>query len=184
MSCFISSGYTLDCRNSSVGGVSYVWILGDAGNTISGWTEDSQERITSISGSGTWYLFELSKQGTSFEETIGVNGTNNSIVYQPTLTMNLPKLDYELRKLFAELTAQNNIFYIWKDNNGRYFSGAFTNGTLASAGSLTSGLAYTDANGMSALVLGPGGEPNPTQQLLVTTNLQALMTGMTVQTEA
>jgi hypothetical protein len=184
MSCFISSGYTLDCRNSSVGGVSYLWILGGAGNTISGWTEDVQERITSISGSGTWYLFELSKQGTSFEETIAVNGTSQSVVYQPALTVNLPKLDYELRKLFAELTSQNNIYFIWKDNNGRYFSGAFTNGVLASAGSLSSGLAYSDLNGMSALVLGPGGEPNPTQQLLVTTNLQALMTGMTVAQEA
>lgn len=184
MSCFISSGYTLDCRNSSVGGVSYVWILGGAGNTISGWTEDAQERITSISGSGVWYLFELSKQGSSFEEAIAVNTTTNSIVYQPTLTLNLPKLDYQLRKLFAELTAQQNIFYIWKDQNGRYFSGAFTNGTVASAGSLVSGLAYSDANGMTGLALGPGGEPNPTQQLLVTSTLGALMSGMTVDQEA
>lgn len=179
MSCYISSGFTLDCRNASTGGLSTVWILGDAGNQISGWTENVDEQIISASGSGTFYKFELTKQGSSFTEEIGVNTTAQSVVFQPTLVMNLPRMDKDLRNVFQNLVSQNNIFFIVKDNNGRYWSGAWQNGALVTAGSLASGLAYTDLNGMSALTI-VGGEPNATQEILVSTTLGAIFTGITV----
>ena len=40
MSCFISSGFTLDCRNASTGGLQTIWILGGSGNTITSWTSN------------------------------------------------------------------------------------------------------------------------------------------------
>jgi len=180
MSCFISSGFTLDCRNASTGGLKTVYILGDAGNQISGWTSNGDDQIISASGSGTFYKFELTKQGSSFTEEIGINTTAQSVVFQPTLVMNLPRLDKDLRNVFQELVSQNNIFFIVEDNNGRYWSGAWENGALVTAGSLASGLAYTDLNGMSALTIA-GGEPNATQEILVTTTLGAVFTGITVQ---
>lgn len=180
MSCYISSGFTLDCRNASTGGLQTVWILGDAGNQISGWTENVDEQIISASGVGTFYKFELTKQGSSFTEEIGVNTTSQSVVFQPTLVMNLPRLDKNLRNIFQELVSQNSLIFIVKDNNSRYWSGAWQNGALVTSGSLASGLAYTDLNGMSALTI-VGGEPNATQELLVTTTLGALFTGITVQ---
>lgn len=179
MSCYISSGFTLDCRNASTGGLQTVWILGGAGNQISGWTENVDEQIISASGSGTFYKFELTKQGSSFTEEIGVNTTAQSVVFQPTLVMNLPRMDKDLRNVFQNLVSQNNIFFIVKDNNGRYWSGAWQNGALVTAGSLASGLAYTDLNGMSALTI-VGGEPNATQEILVSTTLGAIFTGITV----
>ena len=65
MSCFISSGYTLDCRNASTGGLNAVWILGGSGNQISGWTSNVDEQVVSASGTGVFYKFELTKQGSS-----------------------------------------------------------------------------------------------------------------------
>jgi hypothetical protein len=62
MSCFIDQGYTLDCRNASIGGIKELWILGDSGHTISSYTTSGTDEITSFSGAGTWYKFELVKQ--------------------------------------------------------------------------------------------------------------------------
>lgn len=180
MSCFISSGYTLDCRNASTGGLNTIWLLGDANASISGWTENADEQIVSISGVGTMYKFELTKQGSSFTEEIGVNTTAQSVVFQPTLVMNLPRLDKDLRLLFQNLVSQNQIVGVFKDNNNRYWSFAFVNGALVVSGSIASGLAYTDLNGLSALTI-QGGEPNATQEIVVTTNLQDVFTGISVQ---
>jgi hypothetical protein len=182
MSCFISEGYTLDCRNSSVGGLKSLWILGNSGNTISGYTTNVDDEITSISGSGVFYKFELVKQSSSLTEAITVNTTSQSVVFEPTLTINLPKMATSLRNLFQNLVAQNNIFAIVLDNNDRYWSVAFQNGALVTAGTLQTGLAYSDLNGVSALTI-VGGEPNATQEIVVTTTLAAVMTGITVSAE-
>jgi hypothetical protein len=181
MSCFISSGYTLDCRNASTGGLNTIWLLGgSASSSITGWTENGDEQIVSISGSGTMYKFELTKQGSSFTEEIGINTTAQSVVFQPTLVMNLPRLDKDLRVLFQNLVSQNSIVGVFKDNNGRYWSFAFVNGALVTSGAIATGLAYTDLNGLSALTM-QGGEPNATQEIVVSTNLQDVFTGITVQ---
>jgi hypothetical protein len=183
MSCFISSGYTLDCRNASVGGLKAVWILGGSSSaTVSGWTSNLDEQIISASGTGTFFKFELTKQGSSLTEDIAVNTTTSSVVFQPTLVLNLPKMDYQLRKTFNELVAQNNILFIALDNNDRYWSGAWVNGSLVTAGGLASGLAYSDTNGMVGLTI-QGGEPNATQEILVSSTLQAVFTGITVDAE-
>lgn len=181
-SCYITEGYSLDCRNASTGGIKAVWILGDSGNTITSWAENVDEQITSITGTGTFYKFELVKQSSSFSEAITVNTTAQSVVFEPTVTLNLPKLDAGLRKLFQELVAQNNIYAIVKDNNDRYWSVAFANGALVTAGSIETGTAYSDLNGLSALTI-VGGEPNASQEILVTSTLGAVMSGITVNVE-
>ena len=181
MSCFISSGYTLDCRTASTGGLNTIWLLGDAGSQISGWTENGDEQIISASGSGKFYKFELTKQGSSFTEEIGVNTTSQGVVFQPTIVMNLPRLDKDLRNLFQALVGQNAIYGVIKDNNNRYWSFSWQNGALATSGAIASGLAYTDLNGLSSLTL-QGGEPNASQELVVVNgDLGALFTGITVQ---
>lgn len=182
MSCYISEGYSLDCRNASTGGLKAMWILGDSGNTISGWTESVDNEITSISGDGTFYKFELVKQSSSLSEAIAVNTTSQSVVFEPTLTINLPKMNNTLRNLFQNLVSQNNIFAIVLDNNNRYWSYAFQNGGLVTAGTLQTGQAYADLNGVSALTI-VGGEPNATQEILVTTTLAAVMSGINVSAE-
>lgn len=180
MSCFISSGYTLDCRNSSTGGLNTIWLLGDSGASISGWTENSDEQVLSASGSGTLYKFELTKQGSSFTEEINVNTTAQSVVFLPTLVMNLPRLDKDLRLLFQNLVSQNSIVGVFLDNNARYWTFCWNNGGLVVSGGIASGLAYTDLNGLAALTL-QGGEPNASQEIVVSTTLQDVFTGITVQ---
>lgn len=156
-SCYISTGYTLDCRTSSTGGIKSMWILGDNGNTISGYTVTNSQ-ITSMSGTGTWYLFQLPKQAGSLTETLGVNTTTQSITFQPEIIVNLPKLDTTLRDVFVDLVSQNEIYAIIEDNNNRFWMVGVDNGLQITAGSIGTGTAYTDTNGASALTMS-GGEP-------------------------
>lgn len=179
MSCFIDSGYSLDCRNASIGGIKELWILGDSGHTISGYTVSGTDEITSFSGSGTWYNFELVKQSSSFTEEILVNDTAQSVTFQPSIVISLPKLDQSLRNLFFDLVKQNEIYLIVKDNNERYWAVAWSNGAMVTTGSMATGQAYNDLNGITVTMT--GGEPNPSREIDVVTTLAAIASGFTVQ---
>lgn len=182
MSCFIDEGYVLDCRNS-VAGIKAIWILGDSGSTITGYTSNAGNEITQIGGNGTWYKFEIPKQSSNLSEAIEVNTTTQAVVFVPTLTINLPKLQNSLRNLFQNLVSQNNIFAIVLDNQNQYWSFAFQNGAMATAGTLQSGTVYNDLNGISALTL-VGGEENSVQVIDAPYgDLQSVMVGITVDAE-
>lgn len=180
-SCFIENGYTLDCRNASTGGIKTMWMLGDSGNTINSVSTDSDGFITSITGVGTFYKFELVRQSSSLTEDVLVNDTNQSVVFQPTVLVNLPKLNQGLRNLWFELIKQNALYMIVLDNNDRYWAVAFENGGYVSAGQMLTGLAYNDANGVNFTLL--GGEPNPSREIKVTSTLAAVMSGINVSAE-
>jgi hypothetical protein len=174
MSCFLDQNFTLDCRTGSTGGLKSMHILGASGNTISGYTTNAGDHITSFSGAGTWYSFQLPKQSASLTETIGVNETSQSVTFQPAISINLPKLDAATRQIFVDVVALNNVFVILEDNNGRYWFVFIDNGGVVSEGSLQSGQSYTDLNGVSGLVIS-GGEPTSVREIdLTSTNIAAL----------
>lgn len=167
MSCFLDSNYTLDCRTSSTGGIKSLHILGASGNTITGYATNASEQLTSLSGTGVWYSFQLPKQSGSLTETIGVNETSQSVTFQPAITINLPKLDATLRKTFVDLVSLNEVYAIVEDNNSRYWMVFLDNGGVVSEGSLQTGQAYTDLNGVSGLVVS-GGEPTSIREFDLT----------------
>jgi hypothetical protein len=182
MSCYINEGYVLDCRNS-VAGIKALWILGGSGNTITSWASSMTEEITSISGTGVFYKFEIPKQSSNLSEAIEVNTTTQGIVFVPTLTVNLPKLNNKLRNFFQNLVSQNNVYAIVLDNQNQYWSFCFQNGALATAGTLQSGTVYNDLNGISALTL-VGGEENSIQLIDAPFgDLASVMVGITVDAE-
>ena len=180
-SCFITTGYTLDCRTSSTGGLKTLWILGGANNNITGYTVTNSQ-VSAIGGTGTWFNFQLPKQAASLTENLGVNTTSQSVTFQPELVVNLPKLDTNLRDVFVDLVSQNEIYALVEDNNNRYWLVFLDNGGLVTAGSLATGQLYTDLNGASALTMA-GGEPTSIREVLVTTTIQAVFTagGFTFQ---
>lgn len=179
MSCFINDGYTLDCRNASIGGIKEMWILGGSGNTISAYATDSNQKITSVTGTGTFYRFELVKQSSSFTEEVQVNDVAQSVTFAPSVVVSLPKLNQALRNLFLDLVKQNELYVIVRDNNERYWFAFISNGGLVSAGSMQTGQNYNDLNGITMTI--SGGEPDPTREILIATNLAAVFSGITVQ---
>lgn len=180
-SCFISTGYTLDCRTASTGGLKQLWILGGSNNVITGYTVTNSQ-VTAIGGVGTWFNFELPKQAASLTENLGVNTTSQSVTFQPELVLNLPKLDTNLRDVVVDLVSQNEIYALVEDNNNRYWLVFLDNGGIVSASSLQTGQAYTDLNGASALTIS-GGEPTSIREVDVTTTIGAVFTagGFTFQ---
>ena len=177
MSCYIESGLTLGCRDASIGGIKAVYILGGSGNTIDSITTSVDDQITAISGTGVMYKFELVKGSSSMEETISVNATSNSIVYQPSLTLNLPKWDNTLRNIWFELTKQPEFFVVVADNNSRYWFPGEVNGLTITDGSVFTGAAFTDANGST--MTATGGEPAATREIEVATTIDAVFSGIT-----
>jgi hypothetical protein len=177
MSCYIENGLELGCRDASIGGIKAIWVLGASGNTVSTITTNADDQITAISGSGVMYKFELVKQSSSMTETVSVNTTSNSIVYQPSVLMNLTKLDYLLRNVFYELTKQPEFFCVVEDNNGRYWFPGEVNGLSANDATLQTGAAFTDANG--ATITATGAEPAAVREILVTTTIDAVFSGIT-----
>jgi hypothetical protein len=179
--CYISTGYTLDCRTSSTGGIKTMWVLGGAANSITGYTVTNSE-VSAIGGTGTWFKFELPKQSGSLTETLGVNTTSQSVTFQPEIVVNLPKLQTELRNTFVDLVSQNEIYALIEDNNNRYWLVFLDNGGLVTAGSLNTGQAYTDLNGATALTM-TGGEPTSIREVAVSTTIAAVFTagGFTFQ---
>lgn len=173
-SCFISTGFTLDCRTASTGGIKTMWILGGSGNEITGYTVTNSE-VSAIGGTGTWFKFELPKQSGSLTETLGVNTTSQSVTFQPEIVVNLPKLQTSLRDVFVDLVSQNECFCLIEDNNSRFWLVFLDNGGQVSAGSLATGLAYTDLNGVSALTI-TGGEPTSIREVTVVTTISDVFT--------
>jgi len=161
------------CRTASTGGLKSMWILGGASNAITGYTLTDTE-VSAIGGSGTWFKFQLPKQAASLTETLGVNTTSQSVTFQPELVVNLPKLQSELRDVFVDLVSQNEIYALVEDNNSRYWLVFLDNGGQVSAGSLATGLAYTDLNG--ATITMSGGEPTSIREVLVSTTIDAVFT--------
>jgi len=178
MSCFIDAGYQLDCRNASTGGLKAMWVLGNSGNTISGYTVSANDALTSISGAGRFYKFELVKQSSSFTEELLINDTAQSVTFQPVISVTLPKLDGALRNLFFDLVKQNELYVIVQDNNERYWFVGLQNGLLINSGSISSGQAYQDLNG--ATFSFQGGEPEATRIIDITTTLAAVFSGITI----
>lgn len=176
MSCYLDSDFTLDCRTSSTGGVKQLWILGGSGYTITGYTTNVDEQVTSVSGSGTWHSFQLPKQSASLTETIGVNDVAQSVTFQPAVSINLPKLNADLRKIFVDLVSLNEVYMVVLDNNDRYWIVFLENGGVVTEGSLQTGQSYTDLNGISGLVIS-GGEPTSIREIDVTTTIAAVFTG-------
>lgn len=173
-SCYISTGYTLDCRTSSTGGLKNMWILGGANNSITGYTVTNSQ-VSAIGGTGTWFKFQLPKQAASLTENLGVNTTSQSVTFQPELVVNLPKLDTVLRDVFVDLVSQNEIYALVEDNNNRYWLVFLDNGGQVTAGSLATGQAYTDLNGASALTMS-GGEPTSIREVAVSTTIGDVFT--------
>ncbi len=89
MSCSITSGITLSCKDSQ-GGIDYIYV-GDLPDydTI---TTDVDGLVTGLELSGApvtvnLYKFEVPKQSSSFTETINADNTAQTVFYQQDALM-------------------------------------------------------------------------------------------------
>lgn len=182
MACDITSGFTLGCRDNS-GGIKNIYILSGSIDAI---TEVSDGLISDISGSGTMFRYELTKNTGDLTEAPTPSLENGTVFYEQTVNVAFHKLQASIRNQVKVLAQNPNLKIVVETNNGeespytgKFFLVGRYRGATLSAGSATSGTAFGDAN-QYALTF-QGLEPQPMDEIQTAdgTLLDAL-TGITV----
>ena len=177
MACDITSGFQLGCRDNA-GGIRKVYILGDTGNEITGVTyAGTNGEIDSLSGTGTFYTFELVKQTSSFTEAITADDAAGTVFYQQDLVLVFHKIEQEKRNQIKLLAQSPSLKVVVEDNNGLQFLLGEFNGLSLSAGTASTGVAFGERNGYEITLT--GFEPAPANELDGTLSTITL-TGITV----
>jgi hypothetical protein len=140
-------------------------------------TQSTGDTITAISGTGTFYEFQLIRTSSQLTETVNASLENGTVFYQGEIVTYFNKLGQDKRNILKTLAQSQRLAIVAEDNNGQYFYLGQTYGCFISAGTSVTGKALGDANGynMTFQYL----EPNPMNQL--SGSLASIATGITVQ---
>ena len=174
MACNLTAGIQLGCRDNT-GGLATLWIT-DYTNVTS-LTQSTGDTITAISGSGTFYEFQLIRTSSQLTETVNASLENGTVFYQGEIVTYFNKLGQDKRNILKTLAQSPRLAIVAEDNTGQYFYLGQTYGCFISAGTSVTGKALGDANGynMTFQYL----EPNPMNQL--SGSLSSIAQGITVQ---
>jgi hypothetical protein len=166
MACDITSGFTLGCRDNS-GGIKNIYILSGSITTI---TEVSDGLISDISGSGTFFKYELTKNTGDLTEAPTPSLENGTVYYEQTVNAAFHKLQASIRNQVKVLAQNPDLKIVVETNNGeespytgKFFLVGRYRGATLSAGSATSGTTFGDAN-QYALTF-QGLEPQPMDEI-------------------
>ena len=144
MACALTSGYTLDCKDS-LGGLKSVLFIESANIEASTEVAGVITAITLDAGK-TFFKYELVKETSSFTETVTASIQNGTIFYAQELSVILNKLQASSRNEIL-LLAKNNLVAIAEDRNGKYWMLGQTGGLDITGGTSASGVASGDRSG-------------------------------------
>jgi len=165
MACDITSGFTLGCRDNA-GGLRNLYILSGSIDTITG---ADAGLISEISGSGTFYKFELFRQTSDFSEAISSTPENGTVFYDQTLNATFFKMQSATRNQVRVLAKNPDLKIIAESNNGsvdgvgKFFLMGQENGAQLLSGTAQTGTAFGDLNGYSLTFSGQ--EPEPASEI-------------------
>jgi hypothetical protein len=164
MSCSLTTGYALGCRDS-VGGIKTIYVQGwNATGTVN---TNGSGTVTGFTGfSSGFYEYDLTKATSSMTETLNASIENGSIYYTPEVTFTINKLQVAVRNELR-LLARNRLLVIVQDNNNRYWLLGSANGLEATAGTAGTGTAFGDRSGYEMTLTGM--EPDPMLLIVSTT---------------
>lgn len=154
MSCALTQGYTLSCKDS-VGGIKAVWFI--EWNNVASVTEASGivSAITKSAGK-VFYKYQLVKNTGSLTETITASVENGTVFYAQELSIVLNKLQANTRNEIL-LLAKNNLMAVVEDANSKYWLLGKLHGIDITGGSAATGTAQGDRSGYTLTFT--GGEP-------------------------
>ena len=156
MSCALTSGYSLQCKDSS-GGIVEVYFIEKANVTSIVDSSGTVTGLTKAAGKRFW-KYELPKETGSLTETITGNTQNGTIFYASELKIVINRLQVAVRNEIR-LLAQNTLIAVAKDNNGDFWLIGRLNGIDLNSGTLGSGTAFGDRSGFDLTFT--GSEPDP-----------------------
>ena len=158
MSCALTLGYTLDCRDN-VGGVKEIYITELSNITTPAVTSGTVTAIAMKTGSQFW-KYQLEKETSALVEHCLTNDVNGTVYYEQDLDFSIRKLQATWRNEIRAL-AQNRLAVIVLDRNGHYWLCGMNNGLeLQNSDSLT-GKAMGDFSGYQLKFKGKEELPMP-----------------------
>lgn len=151
MPCALTQGYNLDCRDS-LGGAKSVYLTEFA--NVSGITASAGvvSAITKTTGKRFW-KYNQERGNLEASEDIETNIQNGVVVYKPTITMVLGKMQATIRNEII-LLAMNDVVAVVEDRNGKFWYYGRQNGLALSTGKAGTGKAGTDLNGYTLTLTG------------------------------
>ena len=159
MSCDLTAGYSLGCRDSQ-GGVHYVIALQlEHVETITK-TSGEVTSITVANGERGW-KFEQEEEVAMFEENPIGNRENGTYRVEENLSIVLNDGSKETRN-FINLLAKNRIVFVVAKNDGTFVLAGETRGLMMADGSGGSGTSKEDRSGFTLPFTGTEKELAPT----------------------
>ena len=192
MSCNITKGFELGCRDNT-GGIKRAYILGGSITSVTVADVATAPFLSSgITGSGEFFAYDQVRQTANYGETINSSIENGTIFYEQSLTLQFHKYQDSLQDIINTLGQSADAKLIVETNNGasdndaKFFLLGEFNGLTLSAGSGQTGTSFGDLNGYSLTFTGQ--EPEPAKELNVVYNaassslemLADFMSGITV----
>jgi hypothetical protein len=165
MSCDITSGFTLGCRDNT-GGIKNLYILS---GSITSVTDASEGLISGITGSGEFFQYELFRQTSDFSEAISATPENGTVFYEQSVNAVFFKLQSSTRNQVRVLAKNPDLKIIVETNNGsedgigKYWLLGEQNGVQLLSGTGATGTAFGDLNGYSLTFTGQ--EPEPASEI-------------------
>lgn len=153
MSCSLTTGYALGCRDA-VGGIKTIYVQAiNATGSVNTNGSGLVTGFTPTSVSGSWFEYDLTKATSSMTETLNASTENGTLFYTPEVTFTINKLQTSVRNELR-LLARNRLLVIVQDNNNRYWVLGAANGLEASAGTAGTGTAFGDRSGYEMTLTG------------------------------
>lgn len=149
MSCAITQGFTLDCRDS-VGGIQALYINTTA--NITGYTEASGT-VSALTKSGVFYKYELEEENSMAQSVATGNRQNGTVFFAQEITAIFQKLTYQTRDKLVALH-KNRLVIVVKDNNGKFWIMGKDRGLMTTTSTGATGTAMGDLNGYTVVFAG------------------------------
>ena len=144
MSCALTQGYALDCRDS-LGGITEVYFIEKGNVTAVTQASGVISVITKASGK-VFRKYELVPGTSSLTENVNANVQNGTVFYASELSIILNKLQANTRNEIL-LLAQNTLLAVVGDNNGKYWYLGKVHGLNLTGGNGATGTAQGDRSG-------------------------------------
>jgi hypothetical protein len=144
MPCALTSGYSLDCKDSS-GGITEVYFIEKANVSSVATASGVVTGLTKASGKRFW-KYELPKETGNFTNNPQVSTENGTLFFEQGLTIVINKLSASVNTEL-KLLAQNVLIAVVKDNNNKYWMLGKERGVDMAASESGSGTAFGDRSG-------------------------------------
>lgn len=149
MSCAITEGFTLDCRDS-VGGIQALYI-----NTVANVTAytEASGTVNSLTKSSVFYKYELEEENSMAQSVATGNRQNGTVFFAQEITAIFQKLTYQTRDKLVSLH-KNRLVIVVKDNNGKFWIMGKDRGLMTTTSTGATGTAMGDLNGYTVVFAG------------------------------